>query len=166
MAVGRLETLKRPDLLIQSVPFFDGGVRLVVAGDGPLRPALEETAQQLGVNGRVQFAGRVDDDTLVDLYAGALGVVYAPYDEDYGYVTLEGFLACKPVVTASDSGGTLEFVENGLNGLVCDPTPEAIGAAVNSLINDRQRATRLGQAGFERARTITWTGVIEKLVEA
>lgn len=166
LAVGRLEALKRPDLLVRSVPFFDGGVRLVVAGDGPLRPALEEAAEQLGVNGRVQFAGRVDDDTLVDLYAGALGVVYAPYDEDYGYVTLEGFLASKPVVTATDSGGTLEFVENGLNGLVCDPTPEAIGAAVNSLINDRQRAARLGQTGFERARTITWTGVIEKLVEA
>lgn len=166
LAVGRLETLKRPDLPVRAVPYFDSGVRLVVAGDGPLRSALEQTAQQLGVNGRVQFAGRVDDDTLVDLYGGALGVVYAPYDEDYGYVTLEGFLARKPVVTATDSGGTLEFVEDGLNGLVCDPTPEAIGAAVNRLNNDRQRAARLGEAGFERARMITWTGVIEKLVEA
>jgi len=166
LAVGRLETLKRPDLLVRAVPFFDSGFRLIVAGDGPLRTALEETAQQLGINGRVEFAGRVDDATLVELYAGALGVVYAPYDEDYGYVTLEGFLSGKPVVTATDSGGTLEFVEDGVNGVVCEPTPEAIGAAVNTLINDRQRAARLGQAGFERARTITWTGVIDKLVEA
>ena len=164
LAVGRLETLKRPDLLVRAVPFFDSGLRLILAGDGPLRSALEETAEQLGVSSHVEFAGRVDDDTLVELYAGALGVVYAPYDEDYGYVTLEGFLAGKPVVTAADSGGTLEFVEDGLNGLVCEPVPEAIGAAVNALSDDRQRAARLGQAGLERARTITWAGVIEKLV--
>jgi glycosyltransferase involved in cell wall biosynthesis len=166
LAVGRLETLKRPELLVRAAPFFDRGVRLILAGDGPLRPSLEKEAEQLGVGDRVQFAGRVDDDTLVDLYAGALGVIYVPYDEDYGYVTLEGFLARKPVVTAADSGGPLEFVEDGLNGLVSEPVPEAIAAAVNALTVDRPRAARLGQAGFERAKTITWTGVIEKLVEA
>jgi glycosyltransferase involved in cell wall biosynthesis len=164
LAVGRLETLKRPDLLVRAVPFFEGGLRLVLAGDGPLRSALEETAAQLGVSSRVVFAGRVSDESLVELYAEALGVVYVPYDEDYGYVTLEGFLARKPMVTAADSGGTLEFVENGLNGLVCDPAAEAIGAAVNALSADRGRAARFGEAGFERARTVTWTGVIEKLV--
>jgi glycosyltransferase involved in cell wall biosynthesis len=164
LAVGRLETLKRPDLLVRAVTFFDRGLRLVLVGDGPLRSTLEETAAQLGVSDRVDFAGRVDDAALVELYAGALGVVYVPYDEDYGYVTLEGFLARKPVVTAADSGGPLEFVEDGLNGLVCEPTAEAIGAAVNALSTDRARAARLGEAGFERARTVTWAGVIEKLV--
>jgi glycosyltransferase involved in cell wall biosynthesis len=166
LAVGRLETLKRPELLVRAVPFFDRGLRLILAGEGPLRPALESAAEQLGVGSRVHFAGRVDDDTLVELYAGALAVIYVPYDEDYGYVTLEGFLARKPVVTAADSGGPLEFVEDGLTGLVCDPAPEAVAAAVNTLTDDRPRAARLGQAGFERAQLITWTGVIEKLVEA
>ena len=59
---------------------------------------------------RVQLAGAVGDEELLTLYAGALGVVYTPYDEDFGYVTLEAFLARKPVITARDSGGTLEFV--------------------------------------------------------
>jgi glycosyltransferase involved in cell wall biosynthesis len=98
------------------------------------------------------------------LYAGALGVIFAPYDEDYGYVTLEAFLAHKPVITAADSGGPNEFVIDGVNGGVCPPDPEAIGAAIARLDADRPRAAAMGDAGYERARTITWTGVVEKLV--
>ena len=59
------------------------------------------------------------------LYAGALGVVFPPFDEDYGYVTLEAFLARKPVVTTTDAGGPLEFVEDDVTGLVVEPAPEA-----------------------------------------
>jgi len=68
------------------------------------------------------------------------------------------------VVTATDSGGTLEFVEDGVNGLVSAPTPDALAGAFASLAADRARAASLGEAGFERARTVTWEGVIEKLV--
>ena len=114
---------------------------------------------------RLEFLGTVDDDRLVELYAGALAAVYVPYDEDFGYVTLEAFLARKPVITAEDSGGTLEFVEDGVNGLVSPPDPDAIGAAINRLTADRARASSFGDAGFERARTITWDGVVEKLAQ-
>ena len=56
------------------------------------------------------------DERLIELYANALAVVYAPIDEDYGYVTLQAFLAGKPVITSSDSGGVLEWVEDGVTG--------------------------------------------------
>ena len=74
----------------------------------------------------MHFTGAVNDEALLELYAGALGVIYAPFDEDYGYVTLEAFLARKPVITARDSGGTLEFVVDGVNGWICDPRPDAV----------------------------------------
>ena len=90
--------------------------------------------------------------------------MYAPFDEDYGYVTLEAFLARKPVVTARDSGGTLEFVEDGVNGFVCDPDPAALAGAFSRLSDDRARARALGDAGYDRAALVTWDGVIEKLV--
>jgi hypothetical protein len=106
----------------------------------------------------------VDDDRLIELYSGALASVYAPYDEDYGYVTLESFLSRKPVITARDSGGTLEFVEDGANGFVCEPAAASIGAAINRLARDRGLAARLGDAGFARASQVSWNGVIEKLV--
>ena len=104
------------------------------------------------------------DEQIIQLYAGALGVIFPPYDEDYGYVTIEAFLARKPVVTTTDSGGPNEFVIDGVNGYVCPPEPEALGAAIGRLHANRAQAKTFGEAGYERARTITWDGVIEKLV--
>ncbi len=164
LSVGRLETLKRVDLAIRAVAAGPAGLRLVGAGDGPQRQALERLASELGVNARVQVAGRVDDEALIGLYSNALAVVFAPFDEDYGYITLEAMLSAKPVVTARDSGGPLEFVQDGVNGLVCEPEAESIAAAFARLHADRGLAASFGLAGRERAAAVTWDGVIEKLV--
>jgi glycosyltransferase involved in cell wall biosynthesis len=53
---------------------------------------------------------------------------------------------------------------DGINGLVRAPEPDAFADAINLLARDPRRAASLGDAGHERARTITWDGVIEKLV--
>jgi glycosyltransferase involved in cell wall biosynthesis len=164
LSVGRLEGNKRVDLIVRALAHVDRRVRLVVVGGGPLRALLEETASQSGVADRVTFAGFVTEPQLIDLYAGALAVVFPPFDEDYGYVTLEAFLARKAVVTTNDAGGPLEFVEDGVTGLVCDPTPDALGAAISRLAGDPRSARSLGDAGYERARVITWDGVVDRLM--
>jgi glycosyltransferase involved in cell wall biosynthesis len=164
--VGRMESIKRPDLAVRAMQYVDRPIRLVMAGDGTYRARTEELAESLGLIDRIDFAGSVDEERLIGLYQDSLAVIYSPFDEDYGYVTLESFLAHKPVITTVDAGGPLEFVEDGLNGLVTDPSPEAIASAVNQLVADRGRAARLGDAGFERARLITWEGVIDKLVQS
>jgi glycosyltransferase involved in cell wall biosynthesis len=163
LSVGRIESVKRVDLAVRALAHVTG-VRLVVAGDGTQRTNVERAAIEAGVGDRVTFLGTVGDDELIDLYAGALGVVYPPFDEDYGYVTLEAFLARKPLVTCTDSGGPNEFVVDGVNGWVCEPRPEAIAVALAQLDADRGRAAAMGDAGHDAARTITWDGVIEKLV--
>jgi glycosyltransferase involved in cell wall biosynthesis len=164
LSVGRLESVKRADLIVRAMAAIDSGLRLVIAGDGTQRANVEEAAERSGVNGRVTFLGTVQDAQLIELYKGALAVVYPPYDEDFGYVTLEAFLARKPVITCVDSGGPNEFVVDGVNGFVCDPDPQALAAAANRLAADRRLAASLGDAGHEAARAITWEGVIEKLV--
>ncbi|MCY4632905.1 MAG: glycosyltransferase family 4 protein [Acidobacteria bacterium] len=164
LAVGRLETVKRMDLAVDAMRYTDEPLRLVIAGDGTQGENLRRRVSETGLAQRVELLGQVTDDELVDLYANALAVVYPPYDEDYGYVTLEAFLARKPVVTATDSGGTLAFVEDGVSGLVCEPHAEAVGAAFNVLA-DRRRAAALGDAGHARAAAVTWDGVVEKLVQ-
>jgi glycosyltransferase involved in cell wall biosynthesis len=166
LSVGRIESVKRVDLVVRSMAHVDRPLRLVVAGDGTQRENVERVAHEAGVADRVTFLGRVDDDQLIGLYAGTLAVVYPPYDEDYGYVTLEAFLARKPIVTCVDSGGPNEFVVDGTNGVACEPTAEALAHAINSLAADRRRATALGDAGYEIASRITWDGVVEKLVLA
>jgi glycosyltransferase involved in cell wall biosynthesis len=162
---GRLDPLKRVDLLVESFRYADAGARLVVAGRGPQLENLERQVERLELSDRVRFAGFVPEPDLLDLYSGAFGVVYAPVDEDYGYVTVEAFLSGKPVVTCRDSGGTLEFVEDGVSGLVVDPEPRAIAEAVNRLFGDRRRAKEMGAAGRPRVSGISWDHVIDRLTE-
>ena len=164
LSVGRIESVKRVDLLVSAMARVDTPVRLVVAGDGTQRANVERAAAEAGVADRVDFLGTVDDARLLDLYRDALAVLYPPYDEDFGYVTLEAFLSRKPVVTATDSGGPTEFVIDGVNGFVRPPDAEAFADAVNALARDRRRAAAMGAAGYDRAKLITWDGVIEKLV--
>ena len=113
---------------------------------------------------RLRFAGYVDDESLVSLYAGARAVYYAPVDEDYGFATVEAFHARKPVVTTSDAGGVLEFVEHGQTGLVSPPDPAAIAAHLEALAADAALAERLGQAGGRRVEEITWERVTRTLL--
>ena len=163
LSVGRLNRMKRVDLAIEAMPHVHESLRLIIAGEGPDEETLRGKAADAGVSHRVEFRGRVSEEALVDLYANARAVVYPPYDEDYGYVTLEAFLACKPVVTTTDSGGPLEFVEHDVSGIVCDPEAHALAAALNTLV-DEARARALGEAGHARASRVTWDGVIQSLV--
>jgi glycosyltransferase involved in cell wall biosynthesis len=164
LSVGRIESVKRVDLLVRAMAMVDPPLRLIVAGDGTQRPNVERLAEETGAARRVTFLGAVGDDDLVALYRDALAVAYPPYDEDFGYVTLEAFLARKPVITCTDSGGPNEFVADGRNGFVCEPDAEALAAAINSLAADRGRAASMGDAGYEVARRVSWDGVVEKLV--
>ena len=165
LSVGRVELVKRVDLIVRAMASVEPAIRLVIAGDGTQRENVERAAAAAGVSDRTVFLGTVEDDQLLELYANALAVVYPPFDEDFGYVTLEAFLSRKPVVTCADSGGPNEFVVDDLNGYSTEPTPEAIADAINALASDRSRTARMGDAGFTRAREITWDGVIEKLVQ-
>ncbi len=162
---GRLDRLKRFDLLVKAMKHTETPVRCRIAGTGPERESLESLAERLGVKEKVDFLGWVEDRAAVDLYAGSLAVFYAPYDEDYGYVTVEGFKCGKPVLTAADSGGVLEFVEDGKNGYVCAPdSPKEIAARIDALYRDKALARKLGDAGRAKVAGIVWDEVVARLV--
>ena len=164
LVVGRLESVKRVDLAIAALAHVPPPLRLVIAGDGSQRAAVERAASERRRATASCSPAPSPATSSIDLYAGALAVVYAPFDEDYGYVTLEAFLCAKPVITATDSGGTLEFVVDGENGFVCAPDPTAIGAARREA---RRRSRAGGTARPRRARArarVTWDGVVEQLL--
>ncbi len=162
--MGRLDRAKRVDLLIAALSQTRGRLRAVIAGAGAERKALEALARRCGVADRVRFPGFVDDQALVDLYAGARAVFYAPVDEDYGYATVEAFHAAKPVVTTEDAGGVLEFVTHRETGLVAPPDPAALAVHIDELAEDAALAERLGTAGSRRVQDITWEKVVRALV--
>lgn len=162
----RLEANKRPGLFVEAVAAMDEPVPAVLAGRGSLAGEMAEVADRLGVRDRLSLPGFVSDDELVDLLGDAIAVVYAPFDEDYGYVTLQAFLAGVPVVTADDSGGVLEWVEHEVTGLVTDGTPVALGGALDRLVREPALAARLGAAGHERVRDLSWEAVVATLLGA
>jgi glycosyltransferase involved in cell wall biosynthesis len=163
---GRLDRLKRLDLALDAMKRVRSGARLKIAGTGPLEPELRKQSERLGLGDRVELLGFVSDADLVDLYAGCRAAYYAPLNEDYGYVTVESFLSRKPVVTTTDAGGPLEFVD-GDTGIVADPDPEAIACAVDALwAKPESRLREMGEAGRLRVKDISWDHVIDRLTES
>ena len=164
---SRLEGLKRQTLAVEAMRHVKTGVRLVLVGNGPDEEMLGELIAKHGLQSKVELAGRVSDERLQDLYETALGVYYGPFDEDYGYVTIEGFAAHRPVVVPADSGGPLEFVTDGETGFVTPPEPGAIAHAFDRLYSDRPRAKRMGEAGHEKVRATVpdWPEIVARLTE-
>jgi len=162
---GRMEALKRQPLVIEAMRHVKSGVRLVLVGRGLDEPALRELVRRNDLEDRVSFEIGVSDERLHELYLGALAVSYGPFDEDYGYVTLEAFAAHRPVVTNTDSGGPLEFVEDGETGLVTPPDPSAIADAFDRLYGDRELARGMGERGdaVARDRVPSWPEVVARL---
>ncbi|MGE5222652.1 MAG: glycosyltransferase family 4 protein [Omnitrophica WOR_2 bacterium] len=166
LSVGRLVPLKRVELLIQALAEPGISMRAVIVGEGPERERLQALTEKLNLQERVDFVGACWGQELVDLYAGARAVYYAPYDEDYGLVVPEAFRSVKPVITTQDAGGTLEFVFDGQTGFVTEPSAEAIASAISRLQSDKSLCSRLGLAGYEQVKYINWDYVISQLVEA
>lgn len=162
---SRVASIKRQHLAVQAMRYVTSGVRLVIAGPGDM-DGLSKLAGEHGVSRSVELLGGwMPEERKLELLAGCLGVLFPPFDEDYGYVTLEGFLASKPVITCTDSGGPVELVEDGVSGWIAEPDPRAIAEAIDRLAADRNRASRMGSAGRERVRAleISWDHVVEEL---
>jgi glycosyltransferase involved in cell wall biosynthesis len=164
-AVSRLTPHKRFDLLLRALAEpIAAGIRCVIAGEGAQLRELLRLRGNLDLADRVEFVGRLDDAELTRHFARCRAVVFPPWNEDYGIVTVESFMCAKPVITCRDSGGVAELVRDGENGFVAEPTPEALARAIRAVIDDRNRAISLGESGRADAMRMTWPDAIAKLV--
>jgi glycosyltransferase involved in cell wall biosynthesis len=166
---SRLASLKRQALVLQALAVTQRPVyvRFAGAADEPhYGEALEMLAHELDIGHRVEWLGQVTEEEKRKLYAHALGVIFPPVDEDYGYVTLEAMLASKPLITCTDSGAPLEFVLHDSTGLIVEPSPQAMASAMDQLWDDRHLAQALGEAGRKRydSLNISWVTVVERLI--
>lgn len=163
---SRIETLKRQELLVRAMKLLTSPCVAVIAGDGGQFPYIHRLVEELDLSHKVRLLGSISDSAMARWYANALGVFFGPFDEDYGFVTLEAMLASKPVITCSDSGGPLEFVRNNETGLVVEPLPEQIADAIDQLFSNRSRAKSMGKAGFHayHGLDISWENICNTLL--
>ncbi len=166
---SRLAAIKRQALIVEALAHTREPVRVRFAGAADFPPYLKELqalARHLKVDERAEWLGQVTEEEKRRLYARALAVLYPPRDEDFGYVTLEAMLSAKAVITCTDAGGPLEFVQQRQTGLIAEPTPEDLAAAFDEVWRDRRQAQAWGQAGrayYERLG-ITWPKVVQRLL--
>ncbi len=160
---GRLHRWKRVDLIIEALKQVKRPLRLLIAGTGEDENFFRERA---GGDPRISFLGRVSDAQLLDLYADALVVPFAPVREDYGLVTLEAFRARKPVITCTDSGEPTVFVRDGETGFRCTPEPADIADKLTWFFDHRSEAAAMGARAEASIRHIRWDVVGRRLLDA
>jgi rhamnosyl/mannosyltransferase len=126
---------------------------LLVAGDGPMRPAWEQLSWELDLKDRVKFLGHVPDAQLPGLYASAdLFVLPAnSRAEAFGKVLLEAMSAGLPCITTELGTGTSFVVQHEVTGLVVAPgEPRALAVALKRLLNDDALRRKMGAAAKKR----------------
>jgi L-malate glycosyltransferase len=143
---GRLSRVKGHGILLRAARVMvqrERRTRIVVAGDGPLRDELRETARRLHVDGACRFLGARDD--VHDVLAALDVFVLPSLDEGIPMVLLEAMALGKPIV-ASAVGGIPEIVTHGVSGLLVAPDDEqALADACLGLARDPARARALGE---------------------
>jgi glycosyltransferase involved in cell wall biosynthesis len=164
---GRIDAIKRQTLLIEALKYCSTPIKIIFAGGSELNEInnIKSILSRDNTSDSVEFRGFITNEEKIDLYSRCLAVYFGPYQEDYGYITIEAFLSEKPVITHTDSGGPLEFV-NESNGFVINPKPKEIAQIIDKLFNNKELAKNLGQKGRELMETlnINWDFVIRELL--
>lgn len=167
---SRVVRSKRQEVAIEAMRHVKSPFKLVIAGQ-PDTDAygnhLQGLIDRYDLRGKVTMLGWISDEEKARLMADACAALYIPFDEDsYGYVTLEAFHSHKPVITFTDSGGTDEVIEHGVNGLMLEPTPEALAAGMEQLYTERQKTIEMGHNAHHSIDRyqIRWNYVLDNLL--
>ena len=151
LAAGRVKgfdtLLVAAKLVMESLP----DIQVLIVGDGPRRPFLEDITRRLGIQSHIHFAGEAEDIripfALMDLF-----VFTSRWPEAFGLTLVEAMAAGKPVI-ATKSGAVPEIVRHDVDGWLVPPDdPSAMAEGILHLLSDRALTTRFGHQGQMRVR--------------
>jgi glycosyltransferase involved in cell wall biosynthesis len=138
---------------------------LVIAGEGPAREALMQQAQRLGLAHDVAFVGYLDREKgLADCYAAAAAFVFASRTETQGLVLLEAMAQGRPVVSTAYLG-TASILQPGCGAHVAPEEPAAFARAVAGVLEDPERAARMGEQARRYAEGWSSMACARRLLE-
>ncbi|MBF0265319.1 MAG: glycosyltransferase family 4 protein [Gammaproteobacteria bacterium] len=167
LAPSRLEPLKRQHLAIEALLYTKSRVKLILCGQGSEQKNMFQFIQQHKLHKKVKLLGHVSDNELIKYYKKSRAVFFAPYDEDYGYITLEAMQNKKAVITCTDSGGPLQFIQHQHNGYIEEPDPIALAKRFDQLMNSSSLAKKMGNHANKTYKQLqlSWQNVVVKLLE-
>ncbi|WP_252221713.1 MULTISPECIES: glycosyltransferase [unclassified Clostridium] len=162
--VSRLDNAKRIDLIIESMKYVKPNIKLKIAGTGPMEKELKKLASN---DERIEFIGFVNDEELIKFYSNSKGVIFIPYEEDYGLVTIEAMMSKKPVITTYDAGGVTEFVQEGITGFISKSNASDIGKSIEKLANLKLNEVKeMGERAYNKVKDITWSNTVRKVTSS
>jgi glycosyltransferase involved in cell wall biosynthesis len=167
---ARLTPGKRQDLLIEAMKYVRSPFKLVLVGQADTEEyekRIDELIQRHHVAHKVIRKGWTSETEKAELTNHAFGALYVAYQEDgCGYSTLEALHAHRAVITCTDSGGTHDVVIHEENGLIVEPTTQALAEAMEQLWANKQRTIEMGERAYQTIdeKQINWDRVIEGLV--
>lgn len=169
---GRINDMKRQHLVLSALKLANKNVKLLIAGP-PDTPA--DAARLLEIIERFELSDRVKLDlrflpreTYAEYMNNSLAVAYLPFDEDsLGYVSMEGAIAGKPLLTTTDSGGILGLVKDNETGWVAEPTNDSLAEIMNKVWENKKLTEQYGVAAkaLWNSLNINWLRTVEKLLE-
>ncbi|MGI6153101.1 MAG: glycosyltransferase family 4 protein [Christensenellaceae bacterium] len=168
---SRVNNSKRQQLAVEAMRYVKSSVKLILAGKGDTKEDEEQVLaliEKYALSDKVKYYNRfISEQEKIDLYADALGILFIPYNEEFGYITLEAFHSHKPMITCHDSGGPVYFVERSEAGYVTAPEPQALAEKMDALYAKKSKAKEMGEAGYRLIDTlgINWENVIGSLLK-
>jgi glycosyltransferase involved in cell wall biosynthesis len=164
--VGQLVEHKGVDILLRAMRRLAGGTRLIVVGDGAHAGHLKDLCRELGLEGRVTFAGLVDNRQIAKIH-GQVDLVVVPsvWPENSPVVITEAMASGIPVV-ASDIGGIPELVDDGVTGFLVPPRDaRALAERIDHLRRHPDERRRMGGRAAERIRSHELRRQVADIVE-
>ena len=171
VCVARIEPVKRQHLLIEALKFTKTPVKLRLCGTSShsaYPDQLEVIINKIGCWHRIKFDNHwISDQEKITIFSQCLAAAYLPLDEDsYGYPSLEASHSSKPVLTTTDSGGVLELIQDGENGFITEPDPQALAAAMDRLYIEKNLTRQMGKNALCKIKelNISWENVLDKML--
>lgn len=167
---SRITIAKRQYLALEALAETKSNVKLYFLGKADNEKEMQKLisyVEEHNLQNRVRFFDFVSQEEKIQLYANAKAVLFIPKDEDYGYITLEAMAASKMVITAKDSGGPLEFIDDQKNGRVVEPNKKELARVLDELWESSTMARELGSNARMKLdeMDITWDRVVKELTK-
>lgn len=167
VSMGRLAMEKNWPVLLKSMQKVrqqHPDMRLVIIGGGPEKDALEKLAAELGIAERVTFTGEVPFNDVPAYLKAADVFVFASVTETQGLVTMEAMAAGLPIV-AVDASGTRDIVQDGKQGHLVPNDPDALGDAINRLLDEPEKMKKFQRNALKRAKSFDMKNCAKQLIK-
>lgn len=167
--VGRLVHRKGVHILIKAFTKVVKEIpeaKLVIVGEGYMKPILQMISKQLKIKEKVKFLGEIDEEKLLKTYQKSRVVVIPSlYRESFGIVALEAMATGKPVI-ATRVGGLPEIIKDGINGLLTQPgNPTELAEKITLLLSDKSIANKMGVMGRKIAvEKYSWNVIAKQII--